>query len=72
MKVTYAKAIGDALKEEMRRDSKILLFGEDVAEFGNIFGISISAVQHRKLKLKKELFGESNPDITLEKILTDK
>ena len=40
MKVTYAKAIGDALKEEMRRDSKILLFGEDVAEFGNIFGIT--------------------------------
>lgn len=40
MKVTYAKAIGDALKEEMRRDSKVLLFGEDVAEFGNIFGIT--------------------------------
>ena len=39
---------------------------------GNIYCISISAVQHRKLKLKKEIFGESNPDITLEKILTDK
>lgn len=40
MKVTYAKAIGDALKEEMRRDSKVIVFGEDVAEFGNIFGIT--------------------------------
>ncbi len=40
MKVTYAKAIGDALKEEMRRDDKVLLFGEDVAQFGNIFGIT--------------------------------
>lgn len=40
MNVTYAKAIGDALKEEMRRDNKILLYGEDVAQFGNIFGIT--------------------------------
>ncbi len=37
---------------------------------GNIYCISISAVQHRKLKLKKDVFGESNPDITLEQILT--
>ena len=36
---------------------------------GNIYCITISAVQHRKLKLKKEVFGESNPDITLEQIL---
>ena len=38
---------------------------------GNIYCISISAVQHRKLRLKKEVFGESNPDITLEQILTN-
>jgi hypothetical protein len=38
---------------------------------GNIYCITISAVQHRKLKLKKEVFGESNPDITLEQILTN-
>ena len=37
---------------------------------GNIYCITISAVQHRKLKLKKDMFGESNPDITLEQILT--
>ena len=36
---------------------------------GNIYCISISAVQHRKLKLKKDVFGESNPDVTLEQIL---
>ena len=36
---------------------------------GNIYCITISAVQHRKLKLKKEVFGESNPDITLDQIL---
>ena len=36
---------------------------------GNIYCITISAVQHRKLKLKKDIFGETNPDITLEQIL---
>ena len=36
---------------------------------GNIYCITVSAVQHRKLKLKKDVFGESNPDITLEEIL---
>ena len=39
---------------------------------GNIYCITISAVQHRKLKLKKEVFGEINPDVTLEQILTSK
>ena len=36
---------------------------------GNIFGISISAVQHRKLKLKKEVFGEEDPETTLEQVI---
>ena len=39
---------------------------------GNIYCITISAVQHRKLKLKKDVFGESSPDVTLEQILNDK
>ena len=39
---------------------------------GNIYCITISAVQHRKLKLKKDVFGVSNPDITLEQILNSK
>jgi len=37
---------------------------------GNIYCITVSAVQHRKLKLKKDVFGETNPDITLEQLLT--
>ena len=37
---------------------------------GNLYCITISAVQHRKLKLKKDVFGETNPDVTLEQILT--
>ena len=39
---------------------------------GNIYCITISAVQHRKLKLKKDVFGETNPDVTLEQILNSK
>jgi len=36
---------------------------------GNLYCISISAVQHRKLKLKKDVFGEKDPDITLEQVI---
>ena len=39
---------------------------------GNIYCITVSAVQHRKLKLKKDVFGETDPNITLEHILTSK
>ena len=39
---------------------------------GNIYCITVSAVQHRKLKLKKDVFGESSPDVTLEQILNSK
>ena len=39
---------------------------------GNIYCISVSAVQHRKLKLKKDMFGETSPDITLEQILNNR
>ncbi len=39
---------------------------------GNIYCITISAVQHRKLKLKKDVFGETSPEVTLEQILNRK
>lgn len=38
---------------------------------GNIYGVSISAVQHRKLKIKKEVFGQDDPDVTLEQLITE-
>lgn len=40
MKRTYAQALGDAIKEEMRRDETVLVYGEDVAEHGGIFGVT--------------------------------
>ena len=40
MLVTYGQAIGDAIREEMRKDENVILYGEDVAQMGNIFGIT--------------------------------
>lgn len=40
MQMTYLQAVGAALQEEMRRDEKIVMFGEDIAQFGNIFGVT--------------------------------
>ncbi len=36
----YADAIREALAEEMRRDDSVYVFGEDVAEYGGVFGVT--------------------------------
>ncbi len=38
--ITYAEAIKEALAEEMRRDRSVILYGEDVANFGGIFRLT--------------------------------
>ena len=38
--ITYREAINEALKEEMIRDSKVVLFGEDIAEHGGAFQVT--------------------------------
>jgi pyruvate/2-oxoglutarate/acetoin dehydrogenase E1 component len=47
--ITYAQAIKEAIEEEMRRDRTVILYGEDVANFGGIFRITSGL---------KEEFGE--------------
>ena len=37
--LTYGQAIREALVEEMRRDESVILYGEDVAVYGGIFGV---------------------------------
>ena len=37
--LTFGEAIREALAEEMRRDSRVVLFGEDVAEAGTTFKV---------------------------------
>ncbi|SBV91397.1 Pyruvate dehydrogenase E1 component subunit beta, mitochondrial [uncultured delta proteobacterium] len=39
-KLSVSKAISEALHEEMVRDSKVVVLGEDMAEMGSVFGIT--------------------------------
>ena len=36
-KVNYIEAITEAMREEMRRDPRIFLFGEDIGWYGGVF-----------------------------------
>src|SRR5215831_12903515 len=38
--LTYLEAIREALAEEMRRDSKVFVLGEDVGPYGGAFGVT--------------------------------
>ena len=38
--ITYRDALKEALIEEMRRDSRVIFYGEDVAEYGGAFKLS--------------------------------
>ena len=37
-KITYREAIIEALVEEMMRDNRVILYGEDIADYGGAFG----------------------------------
>jgi pyruvate dehydrogenase E1 component beta subunit len=38
--ITYAEAIRSAMSEELRRDERVFLFGEDIGRYGGAFGVS--------------------------------
>jgi len=38
--ISYAEAINEALKEEMERDEKVILLGEDIGIFGGVFKVT--------------------------------
>lgn len=40
-KILYRHAVAEALIEEMRRDRRVVLYGEDVADYGGAFGVTI-------------------------------
>ncbi|MBM4048935.1 MAG: dehydrogenase, partial [Planctomycetes bacterium] len=39
-KMFYGEAVNEALREEMARDKRVVLFGEDVAQYGGAFGVT--------------------------------
>jgi pyruvate/2-oxoglutarate/acetoin dehydrogenase E1 component len=43
--ITYAQAVREAMSEEMRRDPKVFLLGEDVGVYGGAFGVSAGMIQ---------------------------
>lgn len=48
--ITMAQALNEALKEEMARDERVFLMGEDIGEYGGIF------------KVTKDLIGQFGPE----------
>ena len=48
--ITVKQAIADALREELRRDEKVFLIGEDIGLYGGGFGVTSGLIEE---------FGES-------------
>lgn len=43
--LTYAEAIREALRQEMRRDGRVVLLGEDIGVYGGAFGVTDGLLQ---------------------------
>src|SRR5262249_19556219 len=38
--LTYAQAINEGIREEMRREPRMMVMGEDVGKYGGVFGVT--------------------------------
>ncbi len=43
--ITYLEAIREAMQQMMREDDSIFLLGEDIAEYGGAFGLTVGMVE---------------------------
>lgn len=43
--ITYAQAIQEAMREEMRRDERVILIGEDIGVYGGAFGVTAGMIE---------------------------
>jgi pyruvate dehydrogenase E1 component beta subunit len=43
--ITYAWAINHAMDEEMARDPRVVLFGQDVGRMGGVFGVTRNLIE---------------------------
>ena len=39
-KTTYIQAINEAMRDEMRRDERVFLIGEDIGHYGGLFRVT--------------------------------
>ena len=54
---TYLEAIRDGIREEMQRDDRVMILGEDVGGKGGVFGVSEGL---QKELLVANVFGYAN------------
>ncbi len=43
--ITYAEAIREALRQEMQRDERVFLIGEDIGVYGGAFGVTLGLLE---------------------------
>ena len=43
--ITFGQAVRTAIIEEMRRDQTVILFGEDVGQYGGVYGVTTGLQQ---------------------------
>jgi len=43
--ITYRQALNEALVEEMERDERVFLMGEDVGPYGGAYGVSKGLIE---------------------------
>jgi len=43
--LTYLEAIREAMQQKMRQDSNVYLIGEDIAEYGGAFGVTVGMLE---------------------------
>ncbi len=58
--LSYGEAIRDALRTAMRKDDRVYIFGEDVAEYGGVYGVTKGLVdEFGKNRVKNTPLSES-------------
>jgi len=67
--LTYGEAVREAVAEEMRRDPRVLLIGEDVAETGHPFRMLSGLVQEFGTKRVVDLMFNDFIPLTIDRII---
>ena len=44
-RITYREAVKQAIREELQNDERVFMMGEDIAEFGGTFKVSLGLLE---------------------------